>query len=203
MPPSQQNQYEFILNPNNNHRSGGFGPSSKLGRTLVVVGGVILLIIAGLVVKSLLSSGDTSQQQRLVSVAKAEAALVQISSEAAQKAKSSDTRNRAQTIQLSVESSQAQTKQLLEKRGLKGKAYAKQVGNGKNSKTEKALQDATRNNRYDEVYNSLADQQLADYQKLIKAAHSAGTTKEKKILSASFDNATLLLPAQASNQTNQ
>ena len=101
---------------------------------------------------------------------------------------------------MSAQSSQQQIKKSLAARGVKEKSLNKQLAAGKNSKTDAALEEAEKNNRFDETFKAIMNQQLKDYQKLLNGAYASGSVSEKKVLTAAFENATLLLGKPAESQ---
>lgn len=194
MPPQQNNQYDFILNKQQPQRS--FNGGSKKARIILVVAGIIIFIILAVIANKILNAGDSAQTQRLTDVAKAETELIRVSTLGITTAKDRDTIAFASTVKLSVQSSQNQTKKLLEKRGINSKKFSKLMPTSKNSKTDTQLIDAGRNNRYDETFMAILDKELIDYQKLLKAANDGGKPSEQKVLASSFANVGQLLPLE-------
>lgn len=194
MPPQQQNPYAFITDPTPPPRRGlnlGMG-----ARVAVVAGGLIILIIVAVVINSFLNGGDKNQVQRLTDIAKAQNEIIRISTLADQKAKAADTKNYAATTRYAIQGAQNDTKKLLAKHGIKEGGLSKTLNASKNTKTDTLLNEATNNNRFDETYHSLMNQQIADYQKLLKAAYDNGTTNEQQTLKTASDSAARLVTAK-------
>ena len=203
MPPNQQNQYDFIMNSNQKPKRGFNFGNTKTARIAVIAGGIILLIIVAVIVNTILSGGSKAQTQRLTEIAQSQSEIIRVSALADKQAKDIATRNFAVNTKLSIQSSQQDTKKLLANRGVKDKGLNKVLGASKNSKTDAALAEATKNNRFDETYNVLMTKQLSNYQQLLKSTFAASTPNEKKVLTAAFDNVTRLSPKQtAQNNAN-
>ena len=200
MPPSQQNQYDFILSNNSKpRRSFSFG-NSPGARIAIVVGGLILFIIAATIINSFLSRDAKAHNQRLTEIAQTQSEIVRVSALAAKDGKSQGTRNYALNTKLSVQSSQQELRKALNRRGVKDKSINKKLADSKNTKNDETLKEGGLNNRYDETFTALVNKQLADYQKLIQAAYQSSNTSEKKVLTASFENAGRLAVKQAASK---
>jgi len=139
----------------------------------------------------MLGSGDKVQKERLLEIAQAQTEIVRLSSQASQKAGSIETRSLAITTRLSVQSSANQTTEALTKYGVK--ANSKMLSKGKNSKSDDLLTEAAKNNRFDETYKQILNEQLSNYQKLLKASFDSGTKKEKVFLGNAGASNTLIL----------
>jgi hypothetical protein len=177
MPPQQPNQYEFIMG--NTAKPGKGLPlgNNKLARALVVVVIVIIVGIIAAVANSFLTKDSQAQTQRLLEIAQTQSELIRVSSIAKNKARDLDTRNFALNTQLTVQTSQQQVIKALNGRGVKSKGLNKQLGAKKNPKTDAALDEATKNNRFDATYIAILNKQIADYQKLLQGAYSGSTPK--------------------------
>lgn len=198
MPPNQQNQYDFILNDNQKPKRGLKFGNSTGSRIAIIIIGIILIIIAVSVINSFLGKESKAHTQQLTEVAKAQSEIIRVSTLAAKDAKDPKTRNYALNTKLSVQSSQIEVKKLLNARGVKDKGLNKKLGASKNTKNDDTLKEGSLNNRYDETFVAIINQQLADYQKLTQAAFESGNSKEKKALTAAFENAGRLAIKQES-----
>ncbi|MGI9028287.1 MAG: hypothetical protein ACR2FM_05625 [Candidatus Saccharimonadales bacterium] len=194
LPPQQQNQYDFILNSTPKPPKQPVFGGSKVARVLVVVVGVVLLIVIGLVVNNFLNSGSKAQTQQLIEVAKAQTEIIRVSGLVTpQTAKELDTRVFALNTKLSTQGSSQATQTLLTTRGVKKKALNKTLAGGKNPKTDAALDEATKNNRFDDTYRTIIGKQLADYQTLLKTTSETANPKEKQALAEANDNVNRLI----------
>lgn len=203
MPPQQQNQYDFIMNgspkpPRNPLLGTGLG-----ARIAVIAGLLIIIIIIGAVINSFLTKGDRVQTDRLVEIAQTQTEIIRVSSLAKDKAKDINTLNLAVSTRLSVESSHQEVKASLAARGVKGKSLNKKLAASKNPKTDAALDEATKNSRFDETFLTIINKQLTDYQKLLQAAYPGSKTKERSVLTASYENAGRLVKKSETGTTSQ
>ena len=191
MPPkSAPDPYGFILNPEKPKRPPLFGGGLKFKLILLAVV-AILVIIFGVIVSNILGSSNDAQKERLIEVAQAQTEIVRVSTTAASKANSSDTKAIAYTNKISVQSAVNQTTAQLSKYGVK--TDGKLLGQGKNAETDKLLADAASNNRYDETYKKILAEQLDNYQKLLKGAFESGGKTEKVMLNRAASSNTLVV----------
>lgn len=200
MPPQQQNQYDFILESKNRR-----GLSLNFGKTpnqriAIVVIGLILLIVCAFFFNSFLNRGNKAHAAEMAEIVKSQNEIIRVSTIVAKDGKTQQARNRAFSTKFSIQTSQNDVKALLAKRGFKGKKLTKVLKNSKNTKNDDTLKEGGLNNRYDETYYTLLNKQLADNQKLIKAAFPSSNANEKKSLTAAFNNAGKLSVKQAFNR---
>lgn len=207
----QSDPFGFITNnPQKPKRS--FGPSGMAGRIAVIAAILVVLIIMAIVVSALLSRGDKAQTQRLIEISQRQTEIIRITTQADKNAKSLSTRSYALTTRVSLESSQKNVNQLLAKRGVKEKALSKQLTAGKNTKTDAALSEAQKNNRFDETFTEIMGAELTNYQKLLNGAADGAKKSEKDVLQKSFNSAATIqakpqaapkpaTPAQPSEET--
>lgn len=192
MPPSQQNQYDFIMNGNPKPSRGPLFGNNLVARIAIIAVGLIVLVIIGAVVNSFLNKGSEAQTQRLIEVVQTQSEIIRVSALAKDKSRDINTVNFALNTRMSVQSSQQEIKKSLAGRGVNEKSISKQLAAGKNPKTDAALDEATKNSRFDETFITILNKQLADYQTLLKAAYDGGKPSERTALNASFENAALL-----------
>lgn len=198
MPPQQQNPYDFIMNPQQPQRGPRFG-NSMAARIIIVVGGIILGIIIIAVIASILSGGDKDQTKRLTEIAQAQSEIIRVSALGKENAKDTKAQALAINTNVSVLSSQQEVKKLLNTRGVKEKAISKELAASKNSKNDQALDEAKKNNRYDETLITILNKQLTDYQTLLKSAYDSGTKKERDTLTKAFESAGKLVVKEATS----
>jgi flagellar basal body-associated protein FliL len=197
MPP-QQNQndpYEFITSPQQPGRRIGFG-QTPAQRAIIVGVGVLVLIIIALVLSSLFSSASNAQKDRLIELAQTQTEIVRVAAIADKQSADIDTRASAVTARFAVETDLQETNQMLEARGTE--LNSKILSLKENEKTDSLLEEAFANNRFDETFNSVLEQQLEDYQSLVQAAYSSGSSGEKAILQQNYEDISLLLERLAS-----
>lgn len=188
-PQNTNDPYGFIMNSPQKQANKPIGMGARIA---VVAGGVLLLIIVAIIGNSLLSSGQKAQTQRYIELAQTQTEIIRITTLADKKAKTLNTRSYAVTTRVSLESSQKSTTAILNKRGIKEKKLTKLLSASKNPKTDAALEEATKNNRFDETFNKLLNTQLANYQKQLNDAASGASKKDKQALQRSFNQVAIL-----------
>lgn len=198
MQPNQQpappaGQYDFIFNPQQPKKTGGFGFGGSLKNRLsiIVVAGILLLLGFSLV-SNLLSSGQKTTIRNLKTIVAQQQEIIRIAEAGAKDAKSTDARGFALTVKLSVTTDQQKMQTQLG--AYKAKMTPQELAAKKSSDTDKTLADATTNNRYDEVLRETLASALGDYQRHIRTAYDGAVgTKTKATLESSFANTELLL----------
>lgn len=194
MAENQPNPYGFITDapqPTKKTSLGPEGSNSVLMRALLVVGGVITLIIILVVFFSFLNSASNTQNQRLLEIAQTQTEMIRIAEASKEKTTSSEAATLVTNVAFSTKSSLTDTTAAIAKRGKK--PDPKMLTLGVSAESDKLLTDAEQSGRFDEVYSTLLKQQLTNYQKLLEAAHSSGSAKEKEFLSEAFEQSKILL----------
>jgi hypothetical protein len=197
MPP-QQNQndpYEFITNPQQPARRISFG-RTPAQRAIIIGVGVLLLIIIALVLSSLFNSASNAQKDRLGELAQTQTELIRVATIADKQSSDIDTRASAITARFAIETDLQETNQMLATRGTE--LNSKVLSLKENEKTDTLLEEAFANNRFDETFNSILEQQLEDYQSLLQSVYSSGSSGEKEILQQNYEDTSLLLERIAS-----
>ena len=151
-----------------------------------VVGGVLLILIV--LVFALLSGGNKSPG--LLEIAQTQQELIRVSEIGVQKAGSQNARNLAVSTDFTIRSSQKDMLSRLKK------VKPKVLDIKQNKKTDDLLTEAALNNRFDETFEKVIQQQLVEYQKLLKSTYD-GTSNQKlqNILNGDFTSAGLLITA--------
>lgn len=186
-----QPDYDFITNTNHAPKKSLLPKgSSKQSRIFIVLGGIILLIILASVAMVLISNAGKGNQETLLKAAQQQAELIRVSKIGIDKARDPATRNLAMTTNLSLQSDQTVLLTHV-------KVSSKQLALGKNTKTDIALTTAEQSNRFDEVFITTIQSELATYQKTLKNAYDgASGSKTKATLAAEYKTAGLLLTKQ-------
>lgn len=203
------NQYDFILNPEQPKANGGiFGPdSSKATKIAVVAIGAIFLIILAVVFMNLLTRGSKQATNRLVSIAQEQSEISRISSIGVTNARTSPTKGYANSVKLSIDTSQKDILGLLSKRGLK--TDQKLLNKKQDKKTDKKLEDARLTNRFDDVFSQIVHYQLSSYRSHLESAYKdTASASEKDVLKKNIASADILLgkrlqPTQSDTNTSE
>lgn len=198
MPPDQtpqQNQedpYGFITNPQKPAKrklSFNFGNTPQQ-KAIIVGVGFVLLIIVFMILLSVFNRASNAQKDRLVRMAQAQAEIARVAELANKDARGSDTRALAVNVQLTLESDLQETKELLAKRGIELKD--KTIAQNKDESTDKELEQAASDGRFDEVLRSTIEDQLGEYKVLVRSAYNGGGKLDKQVLQQNFDDLALL-----------
>jgi flagellar basal body-associated protein FliL len=161
-------------------------------RLLIIVGGAVLLLVVFGVVFSLLFGGDDKVAQQTLKLAQQHTELIRVAEIGTKQAKAQDTRNRATTAKLMLQSSQDQITAIAKRDQAVSSA---QLAGDKSSKTDTALQTAEQTNRFDEVFLETLYTQLRSYQKTIKTTLPLITSsKDKQTLNDLHSQIDKLLP---------
>lgn len=199
-PPPNQDPYSFITQaPQQPARN--LGPTSTKGRIIIVAVAAVILIIIVVVVMSLLGNAGKAQTDQYVAIAKSQTEIIRISTLAEQKSRSLEGRSLALTTRLSFTTAQTDMKQVLATRSINEKALTKQLSASQNKKTNDLLAEAEKNNRYEETYQEIVKNEVANYKKLLRAAVGGATPKEKQTLEAAFAQANTLFPEDKAAST--
>ena len=190
-PVSQQDPYGFITNsapqtPKN------FGPSSMKGRVIVASVGLVVLIILTIIVSSILGSSGKAQTEQYLAIAKSQTEIIRISALAETKTKTLEGKSLASTTRLAFTTVQQDMNALLAAKGIKQKDLSKALSASKNVKSDELLNEAEKNNRYDETYSEILRGEIENYQKLINAAAGGAVGTEIQTLEYSYNQATLI-----------
>lgn len=193
MPPNQ-NQYDFILNPNDGKQQKKSLLPQKWGfqQIAIVGGGTLVLLILLIVVLSLLFGGGPSNKDQLLGVVAKQNELIRISDIALKDGKSTQARNLAMTTKLSLRSDQASLTAALKSQ--KVKIGGAQLNAAKSSKTDELLTTAAQNNRFDEAYLEFIQKELVAYQKALNEAYrTTVSSKLKETMKVQYQNASVII----------
>lgn len=192
---SGHNPYEFIVNPNTpKHTPLGLSNLVSSWKALVVlgVGIIVALIVVSVVMSSLAPKGSTPG---LTAAAERQQEIIRIATTATQNATSSDVRNFAITVELTMQSSQSQTVAYLADHGTK--LSTKQLALDQSTQTDTLLADAATAGNYDSTVTQNLTGQLQTYEGILnKTFTQTSSTSTKALLQSNYATAQKLL-AQA------
>lgn len=187
------NPYDFITNPGKPSKKPGLsGPSSMKGRLLIVGGGAVILLMLVMIVTTLLNAAGQAPTKALKDLVTDQQEIARVAALGAKDAHSSSTRALAITTQTSLATDQQKLIGYLEEKGTKlsKEELAAKVDND----TDKALELAATNNRYDEVFTEHIKKMLAAYANKLQTAYKENDNQTvKKLLEESFNSASHLL----------
>jgi hypothetical protein len=185
----QQPNFDFIMNPGKNR---GMGSSAgKKQRVVTVVGGVAVLLIATLLIGSLLNRAANKSNDQVLDLVAYQSELKRIIEIGVDKARSSDTKNKATTASYTLESDYQQTVKIVSSRGIEvpkdlTSRYA-------SAQIDKDLDAAEKANEFDQKYGEIYKEKLTNYKSKLSEIYPALSPSEQVIIKKSSDNAKLLL----------
>jgi hypothetical protein len=188
---SQDDPYGFITNPDKPaRRQINFGNTPQQ-RMIIAGAGLVILIMIFIFLFLLFSRASNTQKDNLVKLAQTQTEIVRITEIAEKESGGIDTRSFAVNTRLSLQSDLQETTGFLAGRGveLKGKS----LGLVKDENTDKKLEEASANNRFDETFIELLRDQLQDYRVLLQQAYEDGNSSEKQAMSQNYEEIALLL----------
>jgi hypothetical protein len=193
MPPTNQNdQYDFILNPQKPPKQPLkiFKGNGMVQRAVIVGAGLVFLIVSIVFIMSFLNRTSNAQAQKLIELAQTQQEILRVAETADDKINDSEL-NRTRLITLiTTRSAIKDTAEALGKRGKK--ADEKLIAKGQNPNNDKILTDAEQNSRFTEAYEALFKQQLDSYLLQIKSVHDSGSASEKESLAALYEQVQIL-----------
>lgn len=198
MQPQNQNPYDFIMNdpPKKKAGLGGFTGKQRIMAMIIGAGVVLIVIMLGL---SLVFGGGTNTTEELVSLAQEQTELIRVADVGVEKARTTEGKNLAVTASLSITTSRAKVIEILGKH--RRKLKNQQLELKKSAETDKALETAGLNNRFDETFIKVMNDGLKKYQAHLKQIYDmTASSSEKQILSDAFSAAGLLLGEQESQE---
>lgn len=192
---ADQNQYDFILNPNNGKSKKDLFAFLKTGNKLVltIFVGVILIIVFGLL--ALILNSGPSNTEKLLSVAQQQQELIRVADRGTKDARGTRALNLATTVKLNLSSDQTPLVAALKAEGMK--VNSAELNAGRDASTDQKLTNALQNNRFDEVFVEHIQAELLDYQAALNEAYK--TTRNQKLketLKTQYDNATILITTE-------
>lgn len=187
--------YNFIMNPEAPHKKRLFSGGDKKQRRLMMFIAIGTAIIVATLLFSVVFGGSKNSTDKLVKITQQQTEIIRVASLADKQAASTDTKNFASTIRLSLTSAQQETAALIAKQGQK--LSAKQLAIGQNSATDTALTQAQQANRFDEVFAATMKTSLTAYQQELIAAYNGSKSKaEKALLQKLYNQTKILNPTQ-------
>jgi hypothetical protein len=198
--PKQQNPYEFIMSSGAAPKKSWLPtPANKTQRIIFVAAGGFILLLLIVVGFSVISGGNNGDTDRLLKLAQQHAEIVRVAEIGTEKARSPQARNLAATTKLTLQSSQGDLLDVVNKFT---KVGSKELAAGKNQDTDKALETAEQSNRFDEAFIETMNKSLSSYSSELKAVYDASSSEDnKRVYSEIFNQVTTLLP-ESTTQSN-
>lgn len=188
-------QYDFILNGSKKPRGLGLSGRNTKQRLLIVFGGLaVLLLLIGLG-WILLAGGSSSANDQMLAVAQSQTELARVSGGGVQQTKDLQVKAFAETITLTMTSSQKKTVEYLKKNGKR--VGTKQLNATKSSTTDANLKSAQQAGNFDTVFNQTLQKMLADYRTQLSTQYkTASGAKQKELLNTYYLEVNALIKNQ-------
>jgi hypothetical protein len=187
-----QNNYDFILNPQQNSSRGPSFLQDPKQRMIVSVLFVLVVITLVIVVFSAITSIGRQDNSDLRSLAAQQSSLVALSAYGVETSSSLSTRTESITLQTLLTSDLSATQTYLAQNGIT--LNSDQLA-GLDADVETALTNAQVENRFEQTYNQLLNDQLTNYRAALQAAinNTSGPNREQLLNTAAtniivFDN---------------
>ena len=194
---SEQNRYDFIMNPEHQHAvAQGEDDGAKKKRIIIVgaVGAVLLLLMTLLL--PMIFKEEINEQ--VAGLAKQHSELLRIAEIGEKKARGTEARNLATTSKVTLQATLAQITAISNKQR---KISSSELRSG-NAKTDQTLTEADQANNFDRVFIDTMQTYLRTYLRELQTAHSSLTsTKDKQSMEDAYNRIQALVPEQAT-QTN-
>lgn len=162
------------------------------GRIILVASIFIVLLILFIIVMSIFGQAGKAQNQSYLEIAQRQTEIIRLSTIADQKTKTPETLAYAATVRTTFITSQSDMKTVLGSHGVSQKSLTKQLSASKNTKSDDALSEAEKNNRFDETWTELINTEIANYQKQLSAAFDAASATDRKTLENAYNQAVTL-----------
>lgn len=190
---SENNPYDFILNPEKPKKTPVDLKANPKMMVMFIVFSLLVIIIAFATLSALIGSGSNTQKQNLVDMRLQQTEIIRVSEMANDKESASDfTKNLALNIKLTILSHEQDTMSLLGKRG-QDKVDVKILASSSNPKTDTLLNDAARQNKFNETYRNTLKSLLEQYQKNLQKSYDSGNKNEQAQLKEMYDETKNLL----------
>ena len=170
-------------------------PNTTKGRIILIGALAGFLLIAFVILMSFLNNADQAKAKQYLEIGQKQTEIIRLSSIGETKGRLLETRSYAGTIKLTMTSSQNEVNKVISGRGVSTKELSKQLTKSKNTASDKILDEAEKNNRFDETFKELIDSELLKFQQQLNTVFEGSFPNEKKILESAFNQATLLTTA--------
>lgn len=158
--------------------------------------GVVFLILCVLALITLITvpiiasqRANQAQINKLNGLAQTQTEIIRVTVIAESQAKGSSAKNRAEEIGVSVDTTLNEVKSSLQSR----KSGEVDFNAKKNSQTDSELISAIQQDKFDETFNQIIDEQLLNYQSELLDALQKANKKEKEFLQSAYDKTNDLL----------
>lgn len=190
-PQPQQPNYDFIMNPNQQKRSGRFFNGSPKS-LFIMLGAVLAFIIILFIVYQ--AAKPVGLGPQLTTLAQNQNEIARVAGLASQSANSQNTKNFGATVNASMTTQENQLVDMLSKSGIS--LSSDTLAAAKNPKTDASLTAASQASNFDPVFTKTLTEELKDYQVQLSAIFKQTKPDQpvlKQQLQNDFDSVNLML----------
>lgn len=174
------------------------GLSKRKRLMLAAAAGAGLLLVFGIIFSLLLGGGGESTAQQTLKLAQQHKETLRIAEIGIKKSRSSEVRNLATTVKLTLQSTENQIVAIAQKD--QEKVTNSQLSAGKNTKTDEALVNAEQNNRFDEKFKQTIYSHIEVYLQQLRIVYNASDSKsDKQVLDNIYSQLYKILPSQTNS----
>jgi flagellar basal body-associated protein FliL len=188
MEPNNQNQYDFILNPQQPQNKPGL-PQVQSGKKRLIIFILMIMVLFTVLLLgfNFINSIGKANNESLIAVRAYQVELDRVLTEAITNTGDPATVNRFTTLQATLASDQAQLSQLLTDRGVE--VSEEQLAAQEDTEATDALDNESKNGSYDTAVLALISSLSNEYYDTLKtAAANTSSDKEQEILNTSINN---------------
>jgi hypothetical protein len=193
MPSQPSDPFGFITNSAPvGKKPSPLTPTTMNGRIILLGSILLLVVIIAIVFMSFLNNSSEAKAKQYLEIGQKQTEIIRLSAIAETKGRSLETRSYASTIKLSFTSSQSAVNKVITANGISSKQLSKELTKSKNTKSDAILDEAEKNNRFDETFKELIESEMQKYQQQLNSIATSSTKNEKTILEDAFNQASLL-----------
>lgn len=189
-PPNNDNDYDFIMNPQQSSKPAFLGPESAKMRIIVFASGVIILIILMVLFFSFLNASSNAQKENLLKVAQTQEEIIRVVGLGEQNITERDLKTKTSTLKAVMLTSKQDTLSALSGRGQN--VNPKKLAEGQNPQHDAELESASEQARHDEALNQILVKLLNQYALELEAVYNNGSAEEQEFSSEAFDQVDLI-----------
>ena len=198
MPPQQpanssspNPQYDFIFGEGQNQKP-GFSPKLTSVPKRYLIAGAAAIIVILILVLALFTGGSGNSEPWVNAIGRA-GEIARVSSTVAKQTNDINTQALASTTEASLTSERQEIIAYVKQAGIE--LNAKEIEQYENSQTDKDLQAAAQENRFEEAYSAYLKNNLASYAAALKAAKAEAGPRGSAVIDEALASVEILLTA--------
>ena len=184
MPPNDQNQYDFIMDPNRNRSSGPAFLQNPKQRNIVLVLFIIVVLFLVIVAFSVFSSLGSNDNEDLVLMSAYQTEIARVSELGLDNSTDLGTRTKIATLNSFINSDLVSNISYLDRNGREVKPQEQAAK--RDSSIDTALDEAQKTNTYDDELNDQIETLVSGYASVLREASKSpeGPNKEALLTTA-------------------